>query len=396
MPSAGIQVADVGVQPVPVARYYTRISPAKAGVHVRLSPFNQMVANMLFIDENGLNLGKDVERKIERIFFREDFRRVYMDEIGNIDYAPRVVESYTEGFLKCLNVQTIQEAGFNLVIDYASAPTATVLPGLLTTLKCNVVALNANVDESKMSISYAAFEDALYRLRVISAALAANLAVRIDVGGETIWVVDDTGRNIKGTDLCATMADMVLAANPGKAIAITLNLPHIFEEIAARHNGRVIRARMDEQSLMLASLEEGVVMAADGRGNFIFPDFQPAVDGMMAIAKLLEFLATQNRKLSDIVADLPKYYTAQAKIYCMWSAKGAVMRRLNQRFEGQLSPSVEGIKRKFSPNEWVLILPSPDQPHIEIIAEAGSQAAAEALVEEYARLVQELQPDVTE
>lgn len=392
MPSAGIQVADIGVQPIPVARYYTRVTPAVACLHVRLSPFNQMVANMSFIDADGLNLNKDRQRQIERVFFREDFRRVYMEEIGSINYAPRVVETYTQGFLKAINATAIQAAKFNLVIDYASGPTALVLPPLLTTLKCNVVALNANVDETKMSISYEDFEDALYRLRVISASLSANLGVRIDVGGETLSVVDDHGRSIDGTDLGATMAELVLTANPGKAIAISINQPHIFEKIAARHGSRVIRTRVDAHSLMLASLQDDVAMATDGRGSFIFPNFQPVVDGLIAVAKLLEFLALQSRKLSDIIAELPNYHIAQAKTYCLWEAKGTVMRELNQRFESRLTETVEGLKIVFGEDEWILVLPSQDQPYIEVIAEAQSQLRADELVEEYAQLIRQLQP----
>jgi phosphomannomutase len=42
--------------------------------------------------------------------------------------------------------------------------------------------------------------------------------------------------------------------------------------------------------------------------------------------------------------------------------------------------------------EWVLILPSPDEPYINIIAEASSQTNADKLVQTYAKLVKDLQP----
>ncbi|MFQ5578686.1 MAG: sugar phosphate nucleotidyltransferase, partial [Anaerolineae bacterium] len=122
LPSAGVQVADIGVQPIPVARYFTRVSAAVGGIYVRLSPFDQMVVNMRFLDERGLNISKEAERKIERVFFREDFRRVFMDEIGTINNASQVLETYTQGFLKVVNAGAIQAANFNLVIDYASSP----------------------------------------------------------------------------------------------------------------------------------------------------------------------------------------------------------------------------------------------------------------------------------
>jgi mannose-1-phosphate guanylyltransferase/phosphomannomutase len=392
LPSAGIEVADMGVQPIPVARYFTRVSDAVGGIHIRLSPFDQMVVNTRFMDANGMNISKDAERKIERVFFREDFRRVYMNEIGVINYAARVREAYTRGFLSAINVTAIRDAKFNLVIDYASAPTANILPGILNLLECNVVALNANIDETKMSIPYEMFKDALRRLRVISQSLQANLGVRMDVGGETIFIVDNSGRSLSGIDLCAAMTELVLTAKPGRTVAISVNLPHIFEYIAARHDGKIIRTGVDTNNLMQASLVSDVVMAGDGKGNFIFPEFQPCVDGLMALAKLLEFLATQQRQLADVVIDLPTYYLSQAKVYCLWEAKGSVMRQLNQRFQNRLVNTIEGIKIVFSEREWVLILPSQDQPHIEVIAEAESQEGADERVEEYTQLIRTLQP----
>jgi len=265
----------------------------------------------------------------------------------------------------------------------------------LNKLGCNVVALNANLDETKISISYEAFEAALRRLQRITEALGTTLGVRIDVGGECIFVVDNMGRNISRIDLGAAMAELALSANPGKTIAIYANQPYIFEEIAARHGGSVIRTKVDPQSLMIASLEKNVALAGDGQGNFIFPDFQPSIDGLMAIAKLLEFLALQKRNLSEVIANLPPYYMTHSKVSCLWEAKGGVMRQLSQRFEGQLVNSVEGVKIVFGDHEWVLIIPSQDQPHISIVVEALSQADADSLLAKYTQLIESLQPQTT-
>ncbi len=392
LPSAGVEVADLGVQPIPVARYFTRVSDAVAGMHVRLSPFDQMVVNMRFFDANGLNIDKDLERHIERVFFREDFRRVYMDEIGTINYASRVVETYLDGFMAQIDVDTIKQAKFNLVVDYASAPTANILPSILNQLKCNVVALNANIDETKMSVPFDVFQDALRRLRVISLSLGADLAVRLDVGAESISVVDNRGRTLSGIDIAAAMTELALTAHPGGRVVVPVDMPGIFERIARRHNGSVLRTKLDPHALMNAALNNDVVMGTDGKGSFIFPAFQPCVDGMMTTAKLLEFLATQSRKLSDVVDALPAYHSAQAKVYCMWETKGTVMRQLNQRYGNALANAVEGLKIELNEHDWVLIMPSQDQPHIEVVAEAESQQQAYQIIDEYTRLIRSLQP----
>ena len=131
LPSAGNNVLDLRSLPIPVARYYTRAIKAAGGVHVRLSPYDPRVVDIRFMGPDGLNLTREQERAIERVFFREDYRRVYLDDIGNIEYADDAGECMPKGTCRRSTWQAIQSANFKVVVDYAHAPAADVLPDLL-------------------------------------------------------------------------------------------------------------------------------------------------------------------------------------------------------------------------------------------------------------------------
>ena len=123
LPSAGNNVVDLTVLPIPVARYYTRASGAAGGIHVRLSPFDQRVVDIRFMGSDGLNLTREQERNIERVFFREDYRRAYLEEIGNIEYARDAVEVYGRGYLSALDVEAIPvRASRSLLITLMPRP----------------------------------------------------------------------------------------------------------------------------------------------------------------------------------------------------------------------------------------------------------------------------------
>ncbi len=391
LPSAGVNVWDLGTQPIPVARYYTCHSEAVAGVHVRLSPYDQRVVDIRFIDDRGLNLDAAQKRRVEQIFFREDFRRVYLDEIGTISYAPEVVKRYTDGFLQSINYDAIRNAQFYIVVDYANSPVAAVLPGILRKLHCNVVALNANVEETRMAIQPHEFQAALDRLSLIASALNTHIGLRLDVGGEKIFLVDDRGVRLNNVVAAAAMTDLALRASPGGTIAVPVTMPNMFEQIAAQHGGRVIRTKVDEHALTKVACENSVVVAADGNGSFIFPQFQCASDGLMATAKLLEFLATQQTTLSQVMASLPPFHVIYEKVPCPWEAKGTVMRRLNEQCRHNQVDTTDGLKIQLNPTEWVLLLPDPDRPLLQIHAEAASSAQAKELIRKYASLVRHLQ-----
>ena len=392
LPSAGVNVWDLGSQPIPIVRYFTRFSEVQGGVHVRLSPFDKRVVDICFMDNQGLNLNKNQERIIEHVFFREDFRRVYLDDIGTIEYAGRAREQYIENFLKLINTKAIQAAAFELVVAFADEPVAEVLPIILDKLGCNLIALNAYIENTPVSSPQAQFQAALKQLQIIATALGVQLGARLSAGGEKLYLVDDRGYLLQNITACAALVDMALSDAPGSEVAIPINMPNLFEEIAKRHQGKIIRTEIDLDTLIKATCPKNVIMAGDGNGNFIFPDFHCAVDGMMALAKTLEFLATQHVSLGEVVTNLPPYYLAERKVSCVWEAKARVMRLIHQKFEKYEAHIINGVKVPLSPTKWVLIVPDPDQPYFRITAEAETQDEAEGLVDEYAQIVENISP----
>jgi len=133
-----------------------------------------------------------------------------------------------------------------------------------------------------------------------------------------------------------------------------------------------------------------VVLVGDGMGGFVFPQLQPAFDGMLAIAKLLELLATFQTRLSDVVDDLPAYYLSSTRVTCPWEHKGKVMRILSEQYRERRAKPIDGIKIDLG-KEWVLVLPDADRPLFHIVAESVSHDQAQALAEKYARVVSGLQ-----
>jgi mannose-1-phosphate guanylyltransferase/phosphomannomutase len=391
LPSAGNNVLDLRTVPIPVARYYTRTRDAAGGVHVRLSPYDPRVVDVRFFDRTGLNLRREQERAVERVFFREDFRRAYMDDIGNIDYAADVVDVYTQGYLGALDVPAIWNARTKIVVDYAHAPAAEVLPQLLDLLNVEVVPLNARIDANKVAISQDDFRIERAQLATITGALHdVCLGIRLDVGGEKIFVVDETGAMLPDPLTCAALAALVFQSHPGSTIVIPADQSLVFERLAQQYDGHVRRCPVDAQALMEAASTGDVVMAGDGTGNFVFPALHPAIDGLIAIGKLIELLAQQKLQLSQVVANLPPFHITSGEIPGTWETKGRVMRCLMEQFAKFRIETVDGLKIYLSEETWVLIRPDADEPVFHITAEAGSLAAAQEIVADYGGLVREL------
>jgi mannose-1-phosphate guanylyltransferase/phosphomannomutase len=186
------------------------------------------------------------------------------------------------------------------------------------------------------------------------------------------------------------MVELALRTWPGSTIAIPVNQSAVFEQIAQRHGGKVMRTAVDQASLMHTASSSDVLIAADGTGFFIFPRFQPVADGMMAMIMLVQCLAQHQVRLHDVVADLPPIHMVSASVHCAWDSKGAVMRRLQSQIPSNQTQMIDGVKILLDSDQWVLIRPDPDRPLFHVTAEAGSDEQAQALLAEYTGLVEQL------
>ena len=391
-PSAGIGVHDINQVPLPIARYFIRTTDALGGVHVQVSPYDQRVVDIKFFDQNGLDINKTTERKIENLFFREDFRRVYLDEIGPIEVLENsdVLGRYLEGFSKVVDYDVVRRRKFQLVVDYAHGSTAQLLPGIFNRLGCEVIVLNAGVDEASGSRSRDELGKDMQRLATISSALNTDMGIRIDPSGERISVVDDRGRILDGMKMLAVMTSLFLRQTRNGTVAAPVTAPSALQHIADRYDGHIQHTKVIPYALTAAAGRDGVVLVGDGRGGFVVPALHPAFDGMLAIAKLLELLATFQMRLSEVVDDLPAYYMSTTRVSCPWENKGKVMRILSEQYRERRAKPIDGIKIDLG-KEWVLVLPDPDSPLFHVVAESVSNEQAQALAEKYARVVSGLQ-----
>ncbi len=385
----GVHVADLSQVPIPIGRFHTRRSAAAGGAHIRISPFDDRVVDIKFYDGQALDIGKAMERRIEQVFFREDFRGVTVMDIGRIFEAARVGEAYSEAFLGMVNRRReIEEAQFKIVVNYSQGTSSLFLPQLLEILGCDVIAVNANVSET-VGRSFEMFQAQMRELAAITATLRAHFGVTIDAGGEKVFFVDERGRIINDLALLAMVTQLVIADRPGTTVAVPVYAPQVLERVAEDAGGRVQRVRASADALMQVAQRETPAVVGDGRGGFIWPAFHASFDGLLSIAKILELLALREQALSHFVDGAPEFHMARLKVDCPWEEKGRVMRLLAEEPRTAATKQVDGVKHVYD-GEWVLVLPEGDAPRFDIWAEARSEGKAWELAQGYAQHLERL------
>ena len=381
--SAGVDVWDLGEVPVPVARHFVRThTSAAAGVHVRLSPLDQRVVDIRFMNNQGLDQSRASERSVERSFSREDFRRAFLDEVGQIDYPADPTERYIESFLARVDHDRIRATAPHvhpqIVVDTSHGLCGDALSTILNLLEVDYLPLNGPM----MGALRDQFRHQLQHMAKIMGVLSAGVGVKLDVDGERVFLIDERGVVLDDLTAALLLLELAMYANPGAAVALPAVLPRAFETVVDRYGGQIVFTQNDLRDLMRAAGED-VLFATDGAGHFIFPDLLPVPDGLLATVRLLEYLGLRQAPVSEIVADLPHFFMAHHRVDCPWEAKGTVMRLLNQSYQGDGVVTIDGLKIHFGAEEWVHIGPNPEQPLFEIRAEAADPERATALVKEH-------------
>ncbi|MDO8426426.1 MAG: sugar phosphate nucleotidyltransferase [Deltaproteobacteria bacterium] len=394
MLSTGVNVHDYGVTPLPVCRFLARQGNEVGGVHTRRSPFDPKLIDLKFFDNRGLDLHPGYEKTIEKLFFREDFERVSVEETGEMVFPIHGFEYYQNGFMSRVNAKTISKAGFKMVLDYSYGSSSRIFPSIMGQMNCEIIALNANLDGTKTTRTAEEFQKAIDQLSSIVRSLKTDIGFYLDAGGEKVFLFDETGEVLDGDTALDVMALLAMKSNKAQGkkgvIAVPITASRAIDALADTYGFTVKRTKTTTRGLMEAAVEEGVLFVGEQTGGFIFPEFQPNFDGMYAIVKLLEMLAQSGARLHRLIREIPPSIILKDKIPCSFENKGMVMRRLAEDSHKQKTVLLDGIKIFFG-EDWIVAHPSQDMPYFHLVAEASTEEAALELITKYSEKIKSWQ-----
>ncbi|MHB0977627.1 MAG: sugar phosphate nucleotidyltransferase [Candidatus Aquicultorales bacterium] len=391
--STGINVNDLRIATSSMNRFHIRTSECIGGIHIRTSPFDPQSAEMQFYDSEGIDIDEGMQRNIERYFFREDFRRTYFDEIGEISFPLRTVEAYRGSLLKGVNGEKIRSGRFKVVVDFCFGSPSLIMPHLIGHLGCDIVSINNYIDETRNTLSLEELEGAIAQVSKTVRAFNADFGMLMDSAGERVTLIDETGAVVPADSLLQLMVDMFCGLDKKKGkIGIPINASSVVENMACDSGRKIVRTQVGIRSLMETANRPDVAFVGGRDGGFLFPQYIPAFDGIVTLIKLMEYLALLDKPaVSELVGGLPEFCMAKRSTFCSWDNKGLVMRKIKEAVDGKVE-TIDGVKA-FVDGGWALVLPDPEEPVVHIHAEGSDSQAAERIADEYVSLVESIISD---
>jgi len=388
--AAGVNADDLEMAPIPVVRYALKNGDYAAGVYIRHNPVDHNLIDFIFFNGDGLDMPTSKLKKVERLYFGEDFRRANLDEIGHLDMPLGVLEDYRSEFLKGIDIQTIRKAGFKVVVDYANGGASMVFPTLFSQLGVNLVALNAFLDPRNFSRHPDEMAQSIVQLSSIVKTLNADIGFLINPAAEKLTVVDENGDFIDSQLLLLLVTDLFLRSHSVRRIAVPVAASMGVEIIADQYNVDVIRVSNSHLAMMEAHQQGDVDFVGGTLGGFIFPGFQMGSDAILGIVRLLEMLAREKTRLGEMRHHFEKYIRKEIKVPCPWAKKGQVMRKLINDTANKERQLIDGV-RVHEDSGWTLVAPDNDTAAFRIMAESESNESVESLVNRYKLIIEQAQ-----
>ena len=381
--STGVHVADLRISPAAVTRHVLKTQALQAGIHVGRSSIDPEVIHVRVFEWPGNQMTSELQKEVEKHFSRQELRRATFAEVGETTYPARVRESYAQDILDALDVESIRRRRFRVAVDYGYSPAAFTLPLVLGPLGVEAIGARGfyveEVGEELEPID----------ARKIVTGVRAHLGVVLDRAAERLLLIDERGDTVPA-DLGLLLVVRLLAlAGRSGLIAVPVTASDLVDELVQGSDLTVMRTPHSVSELTRAATEEGVVLAAAPTGGFVFPDVVPGYDAVTAVCKLLELLATQERPISELVAELPRPTLMHRALPCPWGRKGLVMRLLNEHLGSRRVDLQDGVKA-YDERGWVQVLPDPDEPLVHLFAEGATEELTIELATEVASLIESI------
>ncbi|RKZ29921.1 nucleotidyltransferase [bacterium] len=384
--SAGVNIEDLGITPIPVIRWILSKNPRVGGVHVRKSPRHLDEQDMIFFDGDGTDLTTGQTRSIERLFDREDFPRADYKSLGMLEHPTDSMADYRRAAIEKIDCEIIKKAGFKVVVDYSHGGTAEVLPEVFSDLGVEPVNINAVVDPNRITRTREQRELDHERLAIIVRSLGADAGFMIDPSGERLHIVDENGRLLDDDAELCLVTDLVIRTLSPKTIGVPISATMGVNRLTREANVGLRYTRNDHLSMMGAARSGEVDFVGGTRGGFIFPYWLFASDAMFATLKILEMTATAGVKLSELTDNIPDYVRGQREVRCSYNLMGTVMRRLIEETADRPRDIIDGVRVYFQ-DSWVLIIPDAEHPIFHLIAEAQNEERLDKVLDEYEELL---------
>ncbi len=225
-------------------------------------------------------------------------------------------------------------------------------------------------------------------LKELSKRVDGRIGIAYDGDGDRAVFVDENGRVVKSEQLGSLMAAELAKTEKGPIIA-TMECTRGIDVVAKKLSRLVKRIRVGHPYLVSESMHTKAIIGMEDSGHFIIPSLLPFGDAIAVSLYAACMLSRSNRKLADMVNELPDFPSLRRKFRSSDASKFMVVENLKNALAKTYKDvnTTDGV-RVDTPDGWALIRPSNTEPIIRMTIEAQDEKALAKLEKEFSALLE--------
>ncbi|MDR1943210.1 MAG: phosphomannomutase/phosphoglucomutase [Synergistaceae bacterium] len=218
----------------------------------------------------------------------------------------------------------------------------------------------------------------------------ADVGIGFDGDSDRIGVVDDKGAMLFGDQLMLLFWKEILPANPGAKVIVEVKSSMIVPEETEKLGGRPIWWKSGHSLVKAKMREEEALFSGEVSGHMFFADeFFGFDDAFYAAGRLLRILSNTDKKLSELIAEMPSYpSTGETRFTCPDDLKFKVVERVKEGAKDLETITLDGV-RIIHENGWSLLRPSNTQPVLVARCEGKTERDLEDISRDMKRRIKE-------
>ncbi len=300
--STGINVVDLGPVPTPVQYFSMHTIPDVQGGVMITGSHNPPEFNGFKITMNNAPVFGPMIQEIRALIEKKDF------ESGSGSYEKQeIIDDYVEYIKKNIKL----ERPVKVVLDSGNGAASLVAHRLLKELGAETIDLfdtpDGHFPNHHPDPTVVKYIQTLIKTTKES---DAELGIGYDGDADRIGVVDENGDVIWGDKLMIIFSREILKEHPGAPIIFDVKCSQALPEMIEKFGGKPVMSKTGHSNLKQKMKDLKAPFAGEMSGHVFFADrYFGFDDAIYASARMVELVSRSNKKVSELLADVPKYYS---------------------------------------------------------------------------------------
>jgi len=377
--SAGCDVVDAGVLPTPVVIFLVKNLKMSGGVIITAS-HNPIEWNALkLVHSDGRFLTQNEGKRVLDIFENKKNTSVKWNGLGKINTVnnEKLFESYMNKIFKEIDLDLICKKKFKVAIDPVNGAGSRFSSLFLKRLGCNTFSIN-DKPTGIFGRSPEPVQENLKMLGNFVKKVKADIGFALDPDADRLAIVDENGNPLGEEYTLALCVNHILSKRKSDVV-INQATSLATEKIAQKFGCKVFRTKIGEINVLMGMISHKSIIGGEGNGGVIYPKINTGRDSFVAMALILQTMAENNKKISELKKELPQYQIVKTKIEKESVNLSVIQSKLKKLFPDGKFSFLDGIKVILK-DSWVLIRPSNTEPITRIIVEARDKKTVTILL----------------